>query len=505
MRMLGFPTRFCLVALVCAAVIAGSAAAASAPGPCRPVSYHSAPTMRAAAMCMNAGVASHGTQAGTYLFTTPGSNGTGVYDSRGNLVWWNGSGSGMTDYNAEVVHWHGQPYLAVWTGRQHYLPTGWPINEGTIVLYNEHYQQVGDITAAGSFYKQVPNVAPGQDVDPHDFRITPQGDALIDISDPVKMRVHGRETYVENFVVQKLSLVQDSSGIHTGKLLFQWQSLQHVPVSQSHEPPPPSAQTYWDYFHGNAMSQDSDGNLIISSRNTWGIYKINVKTGQTMWQVGAKGDSKLSTPWCFQHDVTALGHDEYSLFDDGGEGPECYPGRTSHPSRGLIFKVDPSQHPAGVTLVRAYQHSPPIDSSWLGSAQMEPNGDFLVGYGDIPEATEYSANGRSVNMDLTLSAYSYRTLRFPWTGQPSWPPAVAAALQSGGTEVWASWNGSTQVAAWRVEAGSSAQTLAPVSRDSRSGFETAIYLKRPYTEVRVQALSASGQVLGTSPAVAPSS
>lgn len=498
--------RLRLLVLVCAAAIAGPASAASAPGVCRRVTYHSAPTLGAQRMCMNAGVRTRGTEPGTYLFVTPGNGGTGIYQDNGNLVWWHPPSQGWANYDAQVVHWHGQTLLAVWAGMQHHLSNGWPINEGTILLYNDHYQRVGDITAAGQFYKQVPNVAPGQDVDPHEFRITPQGDALIDITDPVTMNVHGHEDLVENFVVQKLSLVQDSSGIHTGNLLFQWQSLQHVPLAQSHVGDPHSTNTLWDYFHGNSISQDTDGNLVISSRNTWGIYKINVNTGQTMWQVGAKGDSKLSEPWCYQHDITALGHNEYSVFDDGAVGPKCEQGRNSHPSRGLIFKVDPSTHPAGVKLVHSYRHHPPIGSSWLGSAQLEANGDFLVGYGDIAEATEYAASGRSVKMDLTLSAPSYRALRFPWTGQPTYPPAAAAKLQSGGTEVWASWNGATMVTAWRVEAGPSSATVVPVTGSKpRTGFETAIFVGHPYADVAVQALGAHGQVLGTSPVVSPGS
>ncbi len=478
----------------------GGSAAASGQRPCEAVRYHSG--MAAQRMCMDNGVVTHGTDPGTYLFATPGNGGTGIYASNGNLVWWNQPPSHGADYDASVVHWHGQPYLAVWIGRQYYMSNGKPINEGTVVLYNEHYQQVGDITAVGPFYKNVANVPPGQEVDPHEFRITPQGDALIDIVDPVMMRVHGHEDLIENFVVQKLSLVQSGGTIHTGKLLFQWQSLQHVPLSQSHERDPGNTKTFWDYFHGNSVSQDSDGNLIVSSRNTWGIFKINVKTGKTMWQVGAKADSKLRTPWCYQHDVTALGHDEYSLFDDGGSGPECNPGRNNHPSRGLIIKVNPSKHPAGVKLIRAYVHHPLITSSWLGSAQVEPGGDFLVGYGDIPAVTEFSQNGKHVKMDLTLSSASYRTLRFPWVGMPTWAPTAGAKLQSGGTEVWASWNGSTQVAAWRVKAGASSTALLPVSRDAKKGFETAIFLKRPYAEVAVQALGSSGQVLATSNPVA---
>jgi Arylsulfotransferase (ASST) len=499
------PTRLCLLGFVCAAVIAGSAAAASPAGPCHAVSYHSVPALRAQRMCMNAGVRTHGTERGTYLFVTPGNGGTGIYQDNGNLVWWNPPGQYSADYDAQVVHWHGQPYVAVWHGQQRHLSNGTTINEGTILLYDEHYQQVGEITAAGNFYKKVANVAPGHDVDPHEFRITPQGDALIDVTDPVQMDVHGHEDLVENYVVQKLSLVQDASGIHTGKLLFQWQSLQHVPLAQSHVGDPDSTKTFWDYFHGNSVSQDRDGNLVISGRNTWGIYKVDVKTGKIMWQVGAKGDSKLGKPWCYQHDITALGNNEYSVFDDGAVGPKCEPGRDSHPSRGLIFRVDPSQRPAGVKLIHAYPHHPPLGSSWLGSAQQEANGDVLVGYGNIPELTEYSANGRAVNMDLTLSAVSYRALRFAWVGQPTQPPAVAAKLRAGGTQVWASWNGATQVTAWRVEAGPTPTTMVPVTgAQPKTGFETAIFVKHPYAHVAVQALGAKGQVLGTSAVVGPS-
>ncbi len=502
--MLRVLARFSLLVLVSASVIAGSATAASSPGACVPVRYHSAPSLGAQRMCMNAGVVTHGTQKGTYLFVTPGNGGTGIYRDNGNLVFWSSPAQYSAHYDLQVVHWHGQPYLALWDGQQRRMSNGGVINEGTILLYNERYQQVGQITAAGNFYKQVAGVAPGHDVDPHEFRITPQGDALIDITDPVHMTVHGHRDLVENFVVQKLSLVQDASGIHTGKLLFQWQSLQHVPLAQSHVGDPGNDRTFWDYFHGNSISQDTDGNLVVSGRNTWGIYKINATTGKIIWQVGAKGDNKLSNPWCYQHDITALGNNEYSLFDDGAVGPGCYPGRNRHPSRGLIFKVNPNEHPASVTLIRAYHHHPALGSSWLGSAQLQPDGDFLVGYGDVPEATEYSRNGKTVKMDLTLSSDSYRALRFPWIGRPTWPPAVAAQDQGGVTEVWASWNGSTQVAHWRVEAGPSQMTMVPVTGAvPDTNFETAIPLKHLYAFVEVQALNSDGEVLGTSPAVAP--
>src|SRR6202030_2155066 len=112
------------------------------------------------------------------------------------------------------------------------------------------------------------------------------------------------------YVVQKLALVRDSRGIHTGRVLFQWRSLRHVPVSDSYTGNPGDGGA-WDYFHGNAIAQDADGNLLISSRNTWGIYKISARTGQILWQVGGKRDHRLSHPWCFQHDIDPLGNNEY--------------------------------------------------------------------------------------------------------------------------------------------------------------------------------------------------
>ncbi len=66
---------------------------------------------------------------------------------------------------------------------------------------------------------------------------------------------------------------------------------------------------------------------------------------------------------------------------------------------------------------------------------------------------------------------------------------------------YASWNGATEVASWRVLAGSSASALAPVATVARHGFETAIKVSSAGPYVQVQALDASGNVIGTSAAV----
>ena len=111
--------------------------------------------------------------------------------------------------------------------------------------------------------------------------------------------------------------------IKTGKLLFQWDSADHVPYSDSHAPMGQPGQP-WDWFHINAVHLDTDGNLLISSRFTWTIYKVNLRTGAIMWELGGKQSSfsleaapgqvldKDGEIFSWQHDPEALGGGLYS-------------------------------------------------------------------------------------------------------------------------------------------------------------------------------------------------
>ena len=462
------------------------------PPPCPRLTFHTQPTFHAAGVCMNVGKTSHGTTLGSYLFLTPGVTGAGIYTDGGTLVWWLPQASGAANtYDLTVVHLWGRRYLAVWSGS--WTHRGY--DNGSVTLYNEHYQRVGVITAGRPF-------APDR-VDLHDFRITPQGDGLIGIWAPVRMKVRGRLQTVIQYVVQKLSLVRGPTGIHTGRVLFHWNSLRDVPVSESHQAN--SRSFPWDYFHGNTVVQDTDGNLIVSSRNTWGIYKISVRTGHVMWEVGARGDHALKRPWCYQHDVTPLGNNRYSVFDDGGGGAGCAPGAGAHASRALVFQVIPSGRRPRVKLIHAYRHAPPTDSAYLGSTQLLPHGHVLVDWGWTPELTEYSTRHPTVNLDLSMTRASYRALSFQWDGEPAAPPAVAASSTAHATTVWASWNGSTEVTAWRVLAGPTAPQIVPIGpAHQKRGFETAIHLTETYGAVAVQALGAGGQLLASSRPIAPS-
>jgi Arylsulfotransferase (ASST) len=482
-----------LISAVTSAICSGVAAGAT----CPTVTYHSAPTLHAQAACENLGVNTQGTTPGTYLFLTQGGAygaGAGIFQDNGTLVWWLQTGTAK-DHDMTEVQYQGQPYIALWTGGP---AAGGAFDSGTVTLYNEHYQVAGQIS--------IGNAYGANGIDLHAFQITPQGDALVG-SDTLSWRKVNRHwEWVLGYLVEKWSLVSDASGIHLGQLLFAWNAINDVRLSDSHIGDP-GAGHIWDYFHGNAITQAPDGDLLVSGRNTWGIYEIDDRRGTSdfdhvYWQVGAAHDHRLAQPWCYQHDISPLGHGVYSLYDDGGTGPGCMPGSTEHPSRGVIFSVNTSKRPVGVRLIRAYTHNPPIYSGFTGSMQMLANGDALIDWANIPEITEYNSSGQDV-MDLSLSGWSYRGYRWAWDGQPTQAPAVAAQPTATGTDVWASWNGSTEVAAWQVLAGTDASHLTPIgSPTTKTGFETSIQISGQYNTVAVQALSSSGAVLATSAAIA---
>ena len=136
-----------------------------------------------------------------------------------------------------------------------------------------------------------------------------------------------------------------------------------------------------------------------------------------------------------------------------------------------------------------------------GSVQELPNRDFMVGWGgDEPWFSEFSGDGQLI-YDAHLvpkSLDSYRVYRLLWQGYPDHPPSIAATASGGHTTVYASWNGATELASWRVLGGSGSGRLTPVASHARSGFETAIDVPSASTRFQLQALAADGRVIGTS-------
>jgi hypothetical protein len=286
--------------------------------------------------------------------------------------------------------------------------------------------------------------------------------------------------------------------------LFEWHSLGHVALDESYAKP--AHDGVLDYFHVNSVDLDSDGNLLVSARNTWTVYKINRQTGQIMWRLGGKQSSfsmESGTPFAYQHDARRQPDGTITLFDNGAD-PKVHP-----ESRGIALKLDPRNAPRGhrepnATLAREWTHPERVLAGSQGNMQTLPNGDRFVGWGAQPNLTEFSSTG-PVLFEAALAApdTSYRAYRFPWNANPAGEPSIATAAGPGGeVTVDASWNGATNVARWRILAGPSKQRLTPIATAKSTGFETASRVSTKAKYVAVQAQDSSGRSLGTSQPVA---
>jgi hypothetical protein len=69
---------------------------------------------------------------------------------------------------------------------------------------------------------------------------------------------------------------------------------------------------------------------------------------------------------------------------------------------------------------------------------------------------------------------------------------------NGAPTAYASWNGATGVAAWRLVGGAVASELTPLLSVPSTGFETAIGIPAGPAYVAVQAFGADGSLLGSS-------
>ena len=74
--------------------------------------------------------------------------------------------------------------------------------------------------------------------------------------------------------------------------MYEWHALDHVPLASSYAAAVPASRAEpFDYFHINSIDVESNGDLLVDSRNTWAAYDVDPKTGQVRWQLGGKHSS----------------------------------------------------------------------------------------------------------------------------------------------------------------------------------------------------------------------
>jgi hypothetical protein len=445
--------------------------------------YLSAPSLTPSTVSVTTAPAAAATPGDFFLapYQGAGTAGPMIADQSGALVWFHPLAPGLAATDFRTQTYEGRSVLTWWQGRILKLGFG----QGEDEIYSSSYQPLTRVLA-GNGYR----------ADLHEFLLTPDGTAWIDAVDPVAEDLEGAGGAARGVVSD--SVVQEID-VRTGLVMWEWHALGHIPLRDSYAPPPHNA-TPWYYAHVNSIDPSRAGKLLVSARNTWTIYEIDLHSGKVVWRIGGKHPSFRvghGAAFHYQHDAAWQPGGLVSVFDNGGAEEKQ--------SRGLL--LDPSTAAGRVTLVRQFIDP---DATLLSDSQGDllrlPGGNWLMGYGGLPNFAEFGAGGELLlNATLGPGVQDYRTYLSPWSAQPAGVPAVAAqAPAGGGVTVEASWNGATAVRSWEVLAGPSADSMSVVATVARAGFETSISLPGAQAQVAVAALGAGGETLGTSAAISPS-
>ena len=385
--------------------------------------------------------------------------------------------------NLSLQTYRGKPALAWWEG---VVTNTGATESGRYVIVDQHYRPVATLTGADGWVLTLHEFL----IHGHDAWVTANKNIPRDLS-----------RYGGAYNGALIDSAVQEYDLRTGKLLYTWDALKHISLDDGRATLPTNGFP-WDAYHVNAIDVPGDGTFVVSMRNTWAAYKVEIATGKIIWTLGGPHSSFRLGPGAefeWQHDVVVYpGSPLVSLFDDHccqiTSGDIDVP--PTAPSRGLVLKLDLATHTA--TVAAQFSHGANFDADYMGSIEPLSNGNEFVGWGSRPYISEFSPSGQ-----MLLDAYlpnpdlSYRARVEPWVGLPLYPPSGAARSSHGRTTVYASWNGATQLASWRVLAGPGGSQTA-VATHAKSGFETAIQVSGSYTTFKVQALDTRGRVIGTS-------
>lgn len=447
-----------------------------------------------------------------FIFVAPyGFSGDPIYGQPGSLIldntgtpfWFRPlSSPNLANTDFRVQHLKRKPVLTFWQGTLVTPPTytnapGGSSEPGSCYyILDNTYRIIKTVTAQRGFTSDI-----------HEFLLTPDNTALLLSTKAVPMDLtpYGgpQNGYIQDFAIQEIDL-------KTNTLLFFWNALAHIPLTDSFEPASSAVDSnnIWDAYHLNAIGlTDSKHDIIVSSRNTWTIYRVNKPTGTIIWKLGGKHSDfsiGLDANFSWQHDSRFLPNNVISLFDDGCCASGTVPPGTP-PSRGLLLQLNFNTMSA--TAIRTYYHDPNLNIASQGNVQSLSNGNKFVGWGQSQYYSEYADAGNTVgnptfntlyDAQMPGNNYTYRAYRFTWIGCPYYPPSAVARLTNGQVTVYASWNGSTQTTEWQVLAGHCSDTLSLVATATKNGFETAIPVPCSGPYFKVRALNAQSKVIGVS-------
>ncbi|HEX3690706.1 MAG TPA: arylsulfotransferase family protein [Solirubrobacteraceae bacterium] len=297
-----------------------------------------------------------------------------ITDNAGEPVWFRHT---PWPTNFQVHTYRGEPVLVWWEGK---ILTGYGFGEA--VILDRSYREIARVRAAN-----------GHHIDLHELTLTDRGTALFTcppVMTPLNLSSVGgsAHAYVRESIFQEVDIA-------TGRLVREWRSLRHISPAESYRSPTHE----FDYMHLNSVAVTPDGNLIISGRHTWALYKLDRASGEVMWRLGGKRSQfamGTDAQFAWQHDVRMPNPRTITVFDNGDDG------RTpTHRTRALDLSVN--ERARRVTVGHAYVRRRPVTATAMGSARRLGDGHMAVGWGSAHYVTEaapllYEAPGGDVDL-----------------------------------------------------------------------------------------------------------
>jgi hypothetical protein len=399
-----------------------------------------------------------------------GPGGPLIINSRGQLVWFEQMVRPMVAANLMIQRYRGQRVLTWWQGGV--TPAAYGRGEG--VIANSSYRAITTVNAGNGYFMDI-----------HEFRLTPDGDAMFTIYAPIMVHLAGTPA---GKLSPLLDAIVQEVDVRTGLVTWEWHSYGHIQLKDSYATPANSA--FYDAYHINAIAPLANDRVLISARDTSSIYELDRVGGRIIWTLGGRDSSFHLGPgarFWFQHDVGMLPNGNITLFDD-----EAGPPAKAPRSRGLVLALNLHRHTAAV--VKQFHRPGKTSAESEGSFEQIPGGNVFLGFGAEPYFSEFSPSGALLfDARLPINDGSYREFRYDWTATPTTRPAVVARRIGGGrVAVYVSWNGATNVVRWQVRTGSKS------TRVPDSGFETSFDVKTSQRTIIVQAIDARGRVLRAS-------
>ncbi|KAH8820243.1 ASST-domain-containing protein [Xylogone sp. PMI_703] len=424
-----------------------------------------------------------------------------IFTTTGELVWSGFGYFGGWTTNFQAAKWNGKDIIFAFEGSRN-APHGH--SHGYAKILDNNYETIREIRGGNH-----------ELLDLHEFHIVDERTALVEVYHPLP------------YDLQRYGLKPNSQwiiDIKTGRLLFEWKSLDHVSPEETvisiaalkfgtgH-----NSSDAIDYFHINSVDRDSENNYLISGRHTSTLYKINGTSGGIIWRLGGKYSNftlESGVEFSLQHHARYIskstdGNTEIiSLFDNSGARISGETGKFEDKSSGKILLLNHDTWTA--TLLQSFAAPQGIFAFSQGSTQILPNGNAFINWGSGGAITEFSSNG-SVLFHAYLESgdlwengdiQNYRAFKFNWTGIPNEDLAVAASTSGESTVVYVSWNGDTETKLWRFYGINSQGNKLFLGEEKKTGFETQLQVTdKSRNRFLVEAVGDDGRVLGASAVV----